>query len=61
MRAQIQSGTWYSSPRLAAPIPRMRYFSIDAQIATATGSATRSATVMLSSASSPPRIRQHSA
>jgi hypothetical protein len=61
MCAQIQSGTSYSSPRLAAPIPRMRYLSIDAQIATATGSATPTATVTLSSISRPPRIRQHTA
>src|SRR6266581_335908 len=59
MRAQIQPGTSSFSPRFAAPTPRMRYLSIDTQIATPTGSTMIRATVMLSSSSSPPRIRQH--
>src|SRR6266851_2629532 len=59
MRAQIQPGTSSFSPRFAAPAPRMRYLSIDTQIAAPTGSTTIRATVMLSSSSSPPRIRQH--
>ena len=60
MCAQIQSGISPRSPRLAEIAPRMRYRSIDAQITRPNGSATTRATVMLSSASSPPRIRQHS-
>ncbi len=61
MCAQIQSGTSYLSPRFAAMTPRMRYVSIDTQITKPTGSTTRRATVTLSSRSTPPRIRLHSA
>ena len=61
MRAQIQAGTSYRSPRFAAPIPRIRYFSTVSQMIKATGIATTSATVTLSSRSRPARIRQHSA
>jgi len=39
----------------------MRYLSIDTQMTKPTGSTTTRATVMLSSRSTPPRIRQHSA
>jgi len=60
MRAQIQAGASYSSPRFAAPRPRMRCFSIDTQITKPTGITTMRATVRLSSSSRPPRIRQHS-
>ena len=61
MRAQIQLGTSYRSPRFAAITPRMRYLSIDTQMTKPTQSTTTRATVMLSSRSRPPRIRQHSA
>jgi hypothetical protein len=61
MRAQIQLGTSARSPRFAAITPRMRYLSIDTQMTKPPASATTRATVMLSSRSRPPRIRQHSA
>jgi hypothetical protein len=61
IRAQIQAGGSYRSPRFAAPTARIRCFSTEIQIARATGMTTTSAAVRLSSRSMPPRIRQHSA
>jgi hypothetical protein len=59
--AQIQAGTSYRSPRFAAPIPRIRYFSTQSQITKAIGIVTTSAAARLSSRSRPYRIRQQSA
>jgi putative oxygen-independent coproporphyrinogen III oxidase len=59
--AQIQAGTSYRSPRLAAPMPRIMYFSTVSQSPRASGMVTTRATVRLSSVSRPPRIRQHNA
>ena len=61
MRAQIHCGMSYGSPRFAAMTPRTRYVSIVTQIPKASDSAMTRAAVMLSSASRPPRMAQHTA
>jgi hypothetical protein len=46
---------------LAAPIPRMRYLVTENQSAKAMGIVTTRAVLRLSSTSTPPKIRQHTA